>query len=63
MAECSFKRLPVSPPALSRSGAGAEDPPPAAAVVVEPLTEEPEEAMAPAVQDAEICLLKAGELT
>uniref|UniRef100_A0A8C5FNC8 FYVE and coiled-coil domain-containing protein 1-like n=1 Tax=Gadus morhua TaxID=8049 RepID=A0A8C5FNC8_GADMO len=28
-----------------------------------PLTEEPEEAMAPAVQDAEICLLKAGELT
>uniref|UniRef100_A0A8C5FQM4 FYVE and coiled-coil domain-containing protein 1-like n=1 Tax=Gadus morhua TaxID=8049 RepID=A0A8C5FQM4_GADMO len=60
---CSFKRLPVSPPALSRSGAGAEDPPPAAAVVVEPLTEEPEEAMAPAVQDAEICLLKAGELT
>uniref|UniRef100_A0A8C5CMM0 FYVE and coiled-coil domain-containing protein 1-like n=1 Tax=Gadus morhua TaxID=8049 RepID=A0A8C5CMM0_GADMO len=57
----SVLRASVGP--NSRSGAGAEDPPPAAAVVVEPLTEEPEEAMAPAVQDAEICLLKAGELT
>ncbi|CAL8279637.1 unnamed protein product [Lota lota] len=40
------------------SGAGAEDPP-----TEEPTAEEPEEATASAVQDAEICLLKAGELT